>query len=175
MAKSNNGWVAQIDRVSNGSRNGEPIYAYDLVVRIERDVEFQAGDSVTLTNVAPEHGSIDELLADPKIKAKIDAIQRDFAAAGMCHSQEDFNELFLSTLRGATASTEANRQTAAIDAQTEKSMPDRIKGRVIETGTPVNCCPRLLVEVSPHDLSALGGNVDVWIQSRATKRARFGG
>lgn len=93
MGTTINGNIASIDvDVAQG---------WSVTIDLNHRPILQHGDVVTLTKVEPDHKSIDELLADPKIKAKINAIQRDFAAAGMCHSQEKFNELFLSAFRGA--------------------------------------------------------------------------
>lgn len=54
------------------------------------------GDFVTLTKVEPDHKTIEELLAEPKIKARIDQVFRDLKASGMCRTQEEFNKAFLS-------------------------------------------------------------------------------
>lgn len=46
--KSNDGWIAQIDRVNTGSHRGQSTHRYDVVIQIEQDLQFQAGESVTL-------------------------------------------------------------------------------------------------------------------------------
>lgn len=132
MRKSNDGWIAQIDRVSNGSRNGELIYAYDLVVRIERDVQFEAGDFVTLTKVEPEaepnakrvRCPIGEL-GNSKLIAT-DTIQKGdevFVASKV----DDDAELKAERL------TEAGRQTEAAEADAHSKISARADAYQLDT------------------------------------------